>query len=125
MLRSGEIGVGADQVLIQWGVIGEDAYLDRLASHAGLDIETLDDISRNDCLLPDGHSHLIARHGILPIRRQGDLVYVSAPRGYAARRIVRLIARYPSLRARLRLTSTARLNEFLEVQSGDALAYRG
>ena len=120
--RSDQIGVGADQVLIQWGVISEEAYLDRLASHVGLDIETLDDISRNDCLLPDGHIHLIARHGILPIRRQGDLVYVSAPRGYTARRIVRLIAQYPSLVPRLRLTSTSRFNEFLEIHSDGALA---
>lgn len=121
--RSNEIGIGADQILIQWGVIGEDAYLDRLAAHAGLAIETLEDISRNDCPLPDGHVHLIARHGLLPIRWQEDLVYVSAPRGYAARRIVRLIARYPSLRARLRLTSATRLNAFLEVQCGNALAH--
>jgi cellulose synthase/poly-beta-1,6-N-acetylglucosamine synthase-like glycosyltransferase len=47
---------------------------------------------------------------------------VTAPRGYTARRIVRLIAQYPSLRARLRLTSTSRLNEYLKIQSGDALA---
>ncbi len=48
---------------------------------------------------------------------------MSAPRGYTARRIVRLVAQYPSLRARLRLTSTTHLREFLEVQSDDALAH--
>ncbi|MFX5476605.1 hypothetical protein ABTD55_22055, partial [Acinetobacter baumannii] len=64
--RSKEIGVGADRVLIQWGVIGEDAYLDQLALHTGLQIETLEDISRADCLLPDDGLHLCARHGILP-----------------------------------------------------------
>jgi hypothetical protein len=120
--RSDEVGVGADRVLILWGVISEGAYLDHLAAYAGLGIETLADIRRNDCALPDAQIHLVARHGILPIRAQGELVYVSAPRGYTARRIVRLLARYPSLRTRLRLTSTTHLNEFLEVQSGDTLA---
>ena len=120
--RSQDIGIGADRVLIQWGIIDEDVYLDHLAAYTGLGIETLDDVSRADCLLPDDGLHLCARHGILPIRRHEGLVYVSAPHGYTARRIVRLIARYPMLRQRLRLTSTARLNTFLEYHSGGALA---
>ena len=120
--RSDEIGVGADRVLIQWGVIGEDAYLHQLAAHTGLQIETLDDLSRADCLLPDDGLHLCARHGILPVRRGGDLAYVAAPHGYTTRRIVRLISEYPSLLPRVRLTSTARFNAFLENQSGDILA---
>jgi len=120
--RSEDIGIGADRVLIQWGIIGEDAYLSHLAMHTGLSIETLDNVSRSDCLLPDGSLHLCARHSILPIRQHGELVYVSAPRGYSARRIVRLIARYPSLIPRIRLTPIARLNTYLEYHSGDALA---
>ncbi|WIG52988.1 MAG: Glycosyl transferase, group 2 family [Afipia sp.] len=120
--RSKEIGVGADRVLIQWGVIGEDAYLDQLALHTGLQIETLEDISRADCLLPDDGLHLCARHGILPVRKQGELAYVSAPHGYTTRRIVRLITEYPSLLPRVRLTSDAKFNAFLAYHSGDALA---
>jgi cellulose synthase/poly-beta-1,6-N-acetylglucosamine synthase-like glycosyltransferase len=120
--RSEAVGVGADRVLIQWGVIEESAYLDHLGAHTGLDIETLEDISRADCLLPDGHLHLSARHGILPVRQRGDLVYVSTPHGYAARRIVRLIRQYPSLRQRIRLASTAQFNTFLEYRSGNLLA---
>ncbi|HEX7883729.1 MAG TPA: glycosyltransferase family 2 protein [Afipia sp.] len=120
--RSEDIGIGADRVLIQWGVIGEDAYLAHLAAYTGLGIETFDHVSRTDCPLPDSSLHLCARHGLLPIRQHGELVYVSAPHGYSARRIVRLIARYPSLRPRIRLTSFARFNGFLEYQSGDALA---
>ena len=111
--RSDEIGVGADRVLIQWGVIDEDEYLNQLAIHSGLQIETLDNLSRADCLLPDDGLHLCARHGILPIRQRGELAYVSAPHGYTARRIVRLITEYPSLLPRVRLASTARFNAFL------------
>jgi len=121
--RSDEVGVGADQVLIQWGVIGEDAYLDRLCADSGLEIEALAGISRADCLLPDDQVHVIARHGILPIRGQRGLILVSAPRGYTVRRTLRRIAQSPSLRERLRLTSSRHLAEFLEVQSGDALAH--
>ena len=120
--RSDEIGVGADRVLIQWGVIDEDEYLNQLAIHSGLQIETLDNLSRADCLLPDDGLHLCARHGILPIRQRGELAYVSAPHGYTARRIVRLITEYPSLLPRVRLASTARFNAFLENQAGDILA---
>ncbi|MCF2525131.1 glycosyltransferase family 2 protein [Bradyrhizobium sp. G127] len=119
--RSDEIGVGADQVLIQWGVIEESVYLDRLAAHSGLRVETLSNTSRADCLLPDDQVHLIARHGMLPIRGQHGLVLVSVPRGYTVRRTLRRIAQAPSLRERLRLTSTAHLNEFLEAESGGLL----
>lgn len=120
--RSEDLGIGADRVLIQSGVINEGVYLDHLAVYTGLDVETLENVSRTDCVLPDGGLHLCARHGLLPIRQRGGLVYVSAPHGYSARRIVRLIARYPLLRPRIRLTSIARFNSFLEYHSGDALA---
>lgn len=119
--RSDHIGIGADRVLIQWGVITEAGYLDHLAAHTGLEIETFDDITPDDCLIPRG-IHLCARHGILPIRRNGELVYVCAPHGYSARRISRLIAQYPSLRSRIRLALVTRFNAFLEYHSGDALA---
>src|ERR1700712_2890902 len=37
--RARELGVGADRVLIHWGVIDEEAYLRRLAFHTGVAIE--------------------------------------------------------------------------------------
>ena len=120
--RSEDIGIGADRVLIQWSVISEDAYLDHLSAHTGIAIETLEDVGSDDCLLPRDGIHLCARHGILPIRQQNELIYVSAPHGYSARRIARLIAGYPSLRSRIRLASIERFNAFLEYYSGDALA---
>ncbi len=120
--RSIEVGVGADQVLIRWGVIDEDAYLLRFAHHADLVLETFDGVTRADCPLTDDQLHFGARYGLLPIRRDGEPVFVSAPRGYAARRIARLVARYPALAARMRVTTTARLNEFLEHRTGDTLS---
>lgn len=121
--RSAEIGVGADQVLIQRGIIDEETYLRHLAFHTGLTVETFSRVSRIDCPLPDASLHFAARHGCLPIRQQGELVYVSAPHGYAARRIARFVAQYPSLARRIRLTSTSRLNAFLQQATGDVLAH--
>lgn len=119
--RSEDVGIGADRVLIQWGVISEDAYLEYLAADTGVSIETLEDLDLADCLLPQHSIHLCARHGILPIRQRDELVFVSAPHGYSARRIARLSAEYPSLCPRLRLVPVARFNAFLEYHSGDAL----
>jgi len=122
--RSQQVGVGADQVLIHAGVISEQAYLERLAADTGLSIERLNDLDYADCLLPDGQAHLIAQHGIMPIRRNGALSYVCAPRGYAVRRLARLIAQYPSLRSRLRLVTANSLNALLERQAGATLVHR-
>jgi hypothetical protein len=104
------------------GVISEEAYLEYLAAHTGIGIETLEDVSPADCLLPRTAIHLCARHSILPIRQHGELVYVSAPHGYSARRIARLVTQYPSLRSRIRLAPVARFNAYLEYHSGDVLA---
>ena len=38
-VRAKELGIGADRVLILWGVIDEEAYLQRLAFHTGVAIE--------------------------------------------------------------------------------------
>lgn len=121
--RSHTTGVGADQVLIQRGVIGEDAYLDYLAADTGLATQDFADVDRDDFPLPAASLHFAARHGYLPIRKDGDLTYIVAPRGNAARRIVHLLERFPALSDRIRLTSTAKLNEFLEYHCGAALAH--
>lgn len=120
--RSEEIGVGADRILIQWGVIDENVYLDHLAAYTGLTVERFSTLNRSDCPLPDADLAFSARHGLLPARHNGEPVFIYAPRGYTARRIARLIARYPSLARRVRLTSAARLNEFLQRHTGGALA---
>ena len=120
--RSVEVGVGADQVLIRWGVIDEDAYLQRFAHHTGLALETFDDVARDDCLLTDDQLQFGARYGLLPIRQDGELVLVFAPRGYAARRAAQRVARCPTLAWRMRVTTAARLDEFLERRTGNVLA---
>ncbi len=120
--RSDEIGVGADQVLIQWGVIGEEEYLRALASHIGLIVETFSGVTRSNCPLPDASLCFAARHSLLPLWDKGKPVFVYTPTGYCARRISRLIAQQPWLASRIRLTSSARLRQFLEHHSDGALA---
>ena len=119
--RGREVGVGADQALIRSGVIDEDAYLQTLSFHTGLPIETFAEISRADCPLPDRHLPRAAEHGLLPLRRQGRLIWAVAPRGFTARRLCRLAAAYPSICDRVRLTTTRDLNQFLLGQTGDVL----
>ncbi|HVV42829.1 MAG TPA: glycosyltransferase [Nitrobacter sp.] len=111
--RSHDVAVGADQVLITQGRIGEAAYLDCLAAHTGIEIEIFTETSRADCPLTDSQFVYAARHGILPLRRDGHLTFVVAPRGFTARRLCRLADMYPSALARIRLCSHADLDCFL------------
>jgi glycosyltransferase XagB len=108
--RGRDVGVGADQALIRSGVIDEDAYLQTLSFHTGLSIETFAETSRADCPLPDRHLPRAAEHGLLPLRRQGRLIWAVAPRGFTARRLCRLATAYPSICDRVRLTTTRDLN---------------
>src|SRR6185437_7461965 len=120
--RGREVGTGADQALIRSGVIDEDAYLQALSLHTGLAIETFAQASRADCLLHDHHLRRAAEHGLLPLHRDGRLIWAVAPRGFASRRLCRLAAEYPSLCDRVRLTSMRDLNQFLlRKEAGDAL----
>lgn len=121
--RSRHVGIGADQVLIRSGIIDEDAYLRALSAHTGLAIEPLTAMSRNDCCLPDHHLPRVAQHGLLPVRTDGELVWIVAPRGLAARQLCRFAHAYPSLRGRIRLTSAQDLSRFLLRQAGDVLGH--
>jgi cellulose synthase/poly-beta-1,6-N-acetylglucosamine synthase-like glycosyltransferase len=121
--RSSELGVGADRVLIQWGIIDEAAYLRHLAQHTGVDIEPLNDISRNQMPLTDDALPQVAANGLLPLRRDGETLWNIAPRGLAARQLSRLAVRYPEAMRRLRLISTAQLTAFLVSHAKAPLAH--
>src|ERR1700709_418142 len=69
--RARELGIGADQVLILWGVIDEEAYLRRLAFHTGIAIENFSEIGRGGCLLRDHQILQAAEFGLIPLRRNG------------------------------------------------------
>ncbi len=119
--RSQELGIGADRVLIARGIISEDAYLQHLARHIGAPIETFAGLERDDCPLPDARLADAARHGLLPLRRQGELHWVIAPRCATARHLSQ-----PGMQmdraGRIRLASSRAFDQFLMQQCGGVLA---
>jgi cellulose synthase/poly-beta-1,6-N-acetylglucosamine synthase-like glycosyltransferase len=117
--RARELGIGADRVLIQQGVIDDEAYLQRLALHTGIAIENFSEIGRGGSLLHDRQILRAAELGLIRVRRNGGLIL--APRHLAARTLCRLIAEYPDLTTWLRLASSSRLDQFLLDQTDDVL----
>ncbi|MEA2895766.1 MAG: glycosyltransferase XagB [Bradyrhizobium sp.] len=119
--RARELGVGADQVLIRQGVIGEEAYLQRLALHTGIAIENFSEIGHGDSLLRDREILQAAELCLIRLWRDGRLIWALAPRRLAARMLCRLVAKYPDLTEWLRLASSSHLHQFLLHQPDDAL----
>jgi cellulose synthase/poly-beta-1,6-N-acetylglucosamine synthase-like glycosyltransferase len=119
--RANELGIGADQVLILWGVIDEEAYLRRLAFHTGIATENFSENRHGDSSLRDRQILQAAEFGLIPLRQSGRPIWTLAPRHLAARRLCRLVARYPDLTERLRLASTSQLHQFLLHQADDVL----
>jgi cellulose synthase/poly-beta-1,6-N-acetylglucosamine synthase-like glycosyltransferase len=120
-VRASELGIGADQVLIQQGVIDENAYLRRLGFDTGIAIETFAGIDRSDSPLRDHQIAQAAKFGLIPLRRDGRLIWTLAPRRLAARTLCRLVDKHPDLAGRIRLTSSARLDQFLLHQADNVL----
>ncbi|MBX9710012.1 MAG: glycosyltransferase, partial [Xanthobacteraceae bacterium] len=120
--RGREVGIGADQVLIRWGVIQEDAYLERLATYSGIERERFDHVWRSDCPLSDDQIRFVALHRILPIHKNGELIYVQAPEGYAARCVSELCEKYRGLSKRFRLATHDDFDGFLIRHAGRTLA---
>jgi cellulose synthase/poly-beta-1,6-N-acetylglucosamine synthase-like glycosyltransferase len=119
--RARELGIGADQVLILWGVIDQEAYLQRLAFHTGVAIENFSETSRGDSLLRDQQILRAAEYGLIQLQREGRLIWTLEPRHLAARGLCRLVAEYPGLTGRLRLASSAYLQQFLLYHTNDVL----
>jgi cellulose synthase/poly-beta-1,6-N-acetylglucosamine synthase-like glycosyltransferase len=119
--RGNELGIGGDQVLIRTGIIGEEAYLDRLALHLDLTNETFSTVDRDTSPLLDRQIPDAARFGLIPIRQDGRLIWTLTPRGLASRTLCQLIGRYRHLKPHIRLTSTSHAQQFLMQQGGEAM----
>lgn len=120
--RSRQLGIGAEQVLIQSGDISEADYLTYLSRHAGLAIEDLTGFDRADTPLNDRQIPYAAASGILPLYRDGRLIKVLAPRLRTVRTLCRLVAAHPYVKADIRLVTAASMQQFLTQQSGAALS---
>ena len=120
-MRARELGIGADQVLIQQGVIDEEAYLQRLAFYTGIAFENFSEIDRGYSPSRDRHILQAAEFSLVRLRREERPIWTLAPRHLAARTLCRVVAEYPDLTERLRLASSSRLHQFLLHQTGDVL----
>jgi cellulose synthase/poly-beta-1,6-N-acetylglucosamine synthase-like glycosyltransferase len=119
--RASELGIGADQVLIRQGVIDEHSYLQRLAIHTGIGIETFAAVDRADVPLSDRQIAQAAELGLLARMRDDRLIWALAPRRLAARGLCRFAKRYPHLVCSLRLTLSSQLDQFLLHQTDGVL----
>jgi cellulose synthase/poly-beta-1,6-N-acetylglucosamine synthase-like glycosyltransferase len=120
--RSRELGIGADQILIQWGVIDEEAYLRRLAFHLDIATETFAQVERSDSPLRDDQFPHAAEFGLIPLRKNDELIWTIAPRRLASRTLCDLVRRFPEVKPRTRMTSASSLQQFLMQQGGAALS---
>jgi hypothetical protein len=119
--RARELGIGADRVLILWGVIDEEAYLRRLAFHTGIATENFSEIGRRDIPLRNHQILQAAELALIPLRRDGRLIWTLAPRHLAARTLCRLVADRPDLTEQLRLASSSHFHRFLLHQTDGVL----
>ncbi|HEY1473039.1 MAG TPA: glycosyltransferase family 2 protein [Pseudolabrys sp.] len=122
--RAAAVGVGADRVLIAAGKLSEEAYLRAFAAALGVAFESLDDTPRACCPLNDDRLIESAAAGMLPLAIEGELSLAVAPRGAAARRILRLIEENPARARYFRFTSAERLNRFVLRYGSAAIAAR-
>ena len=119
--RAQSIGLGADRVLICADAMTEEAYLTALAAALGTRYEPLDRFRRADCPLDDGQLVQAATAGLLPLRENGRLIWIIAPRGETARRLADPHRPRPRWLDSFRFTSSERLWRFVARYTQDVL----
>ncbi len=122
--RARRIGLGADRVLICADAITEEAYLAALAASLGTVYDPLDRVSRADCPLSDDELIQAAAAGLLPLRRNGRLVWIVAPRCLTARRLADPQQPAPTWLKPFSLTSSGHLQRFVLRHTQRALGRR-
>ncbi len=122
--RARRIGLGAERVLICADALTEEAYLTALAAPLGTVYEPLDRVPRADCPLSDNELIQAAAAGLLPLRRDGRLVWIVAPRCLTARRLADPQQPAPAWLKPFRLTSSGHLQRFVLRHTQRALGRR-
>ncbi len=112
-LRSAEIGMGADRILVAAQVISDDDYAAALAHALGTVFETLDTTTRADCPLDDERLIEAAAAGMLPLGSGGQRALAIAPQIYGARQLIAFLARNPHVAGRVRVTTRACIENFI------------
>ncbi len=119
--RAQRIGLGAERVLICADALTDEAYLAALAASLGTAYEALDRVPRADCPLNDQELIQAAAAGLLPLRRNGRLIWIIVPHGLTARRLADPGLSPPKWLLPLRLTSSKELQRFVARHTRRAL----
>jgi glycosyltransferase XagB len=119
--RAQRIGLGAERVLICADALTEEVYLAALAASLGTAYEALDRVPRADCPLSDQELIQAAAAGLLPLRRNGRLIWIVAPQGLTARRLADPRLSPPKWLLPFRLTSSKELQRFVARHARRAL----
>jgi cellulose synthase/poly-beta-1,6-N-acetylglucosamine synthase-like glycosyltransferase len=122
--RANAIDVGADRVLIAWGLISEEAYVAALATRLGVAFEPLTQRPRQQCPLTDAALIDAVQTGMLPVTRLDGPSLVLAPCLLDSRRLTSLLISGTDAAQRIRLTTTARLQDFVARHAGAVIAHR-
>lgn len=109
--RAHILGLDAHRVLIAHGLISEDDYYQALAADLGLAFEPLETTQRSDCPLDDARFIEAVAGGMLPLQTGLERVFVLAPQ--EASRFIGAIRMQPSLRRQFRLTTPARIKNYV------------
>jgi len=110
-VRAHALGLDAHRVVIACGLMSEDDYYRVLATDLGLAFESLETTPRGDCPLDDGQFIDAAAAGMLPLRIGLERIIVLAPQ--EARRFIDAVRTQPSLLRQFRLTSPARIQNYV------------
>lgn len=122
--RAAEAGVGADRVLIAWGIISEDSYGRALASFLDAPFEPLIERPRDQCPLTDSQLVDAANNGMLPLIADSRLEFAVAPSLVDSRRLLPVATAGTDLTRRIRITSAARLRAFVARHCRRELDYK-
>lgn len=122
--RSRRLGIDADRILIDWDVIDEAGYLQRLAARLGMRCARLGPDDHGRCLLSPVQYAQAVQRGIFPIRRDDGIHFVVAARCQSARKLSELATTRPALIAQLEPATTDDFNRCLTAHAGDALAWQ-
>jgi hypothetical protein len=112
-LRAVEAGVGADRVLIAAGAIDAETYAIALAASLDIAFEPLAGRLREECPLSDDRLIEAANTGLLPLIVGNDVNILVAPRLVDSRRLVEVARSGADIARRVRITSTAQLQDFV------------
>jgi glycosyltransferase XagB len=123
-LRTTEVGVGADRVLIAADIVSEESYAAALTGATGIPFEPLDDLPRHACPLSDEELLEAPAGGMLPINLAGDLYFAVAPRALVARGLITALRPNSDLAERILITTSERLQTFVSRHGARAMAQR-